>query len=152
MTAHRNTLTGVTLSTGSTRGALVTLAEPLSFWGGFDAVTGNVIDRRHPDMGRCLTGKIVRVTAARGSSSGSSVLAEAIRLGTAPLGFIIRERDAILLLAALVAAELYSKPCVIVQLEKSAYDALDTAETVSIHATRDAAAIEILENPMLRQK
>ena len=135
-------LHGIILSPGLTRGPLLTLAEPLSFWGGFDAATGKVIDRRHPDLGRCLTGAVVRMTAARGSSSGSSVLAEAIRLGTAPQGFIVRDRDAILVLAALVATELYAKPCVIVQLEKAGYDALEGASSVSLRAASGHATIE----------
>ena len=131
----------IALAEGMAEGPLVTLAEPLSFWGGFDAQSGKVIDRRHPDLGLCLTGVIVRMTAARGSSSGSSVLAEAIRLGTAPAGFIVRERDAILSLAALVALELYSKTCVIVQLDKAAYDALEGAGKVRLSASRDDVQI-----------
>jgi uncharacterized protein len=69
------------------------LDEPLSFWGGFDALTGRVIDRRHPQHGETLTGVALMMREARGSSSGSSVLAEAIRLGTAPAAIILRKRD-----------------------------------------------------------
>lgn len=136
---------GTTLAAGSARGPMITLAEPVSFWGGFDAATGKVIDRRHPDLGLCLTGAIVRMTAARGSSSGSSVLAEAIRLGTAPAGFIVRERDAILSLAALVAGELYGRHCVIVQLDGSDYDALDGTKSVDVRA--DTAGVTIVQMP-----
>ena len=132
---------GITLAEGTARGPIITLAEPVSFWGGFDAATGKVTDRRHPDLGLCLTGAIVRMTAARGSSSGSSVLAEAIRLGTAPAGFVVRERDAILSLAALVAAELYARHCVIVLLDKIAYDALESVPMATLHATRSGADI-----------
>jgi uncharacterized protein len=136
------TVHGFTLHPGMIATApLISLAEPLSFWGGFDAATGTVTDRRHPDLGRCLTGTIVRTTAARGSSSGSSVLAEAIRRGTAPAGFIVRERCAILLLAALVASELYGRPCVIVQLNKTDYDALEGDARVTLEAGPDHSKI-----------
>jgi uncharacterized protein len=146
MTAPRGKLiVGDALTRGRVTAPLISLAEPLSFWGGFDAATGKIIDHRHPDLGRCLSGAIVRMTAARGSSSGSSVLAEAIRTGTAPAGFIVRERDAILLLAALVADELYGKPCVIVQLDKSRYDALNEVGRVGLIADQGPqATIEIL--------
>ncbi len=127
-------LHGTTLHPGRVTAPLISLAEPLSFWGGFDARTGLVTDRRHPDLGQCLTSAIVRMSAARGSSSGSSVLAEAIRAGTAPAGFIVRERDAILLLAALVAHDLYAQPCVIVQLDKMAYEALEGVTLVALDA------------------
>jgi uncharacterized protein len=139
-------LTGLTLHAGTATAPLVLLAEPLSFWGGFDAATGLVTDKRHPDVGRCLTGAIVRMTAARGSSSGSSVLAEAIRRGTAPAGLLVRERDAILLLAALVAQDLYAKTCVIVQFDKTSYDAL---EGIS-HAAVDAHSAHAVVTPLQR--
>jgi uncharacterized protein len=138
-------LTGLTLHAGTVTAPLLSLAEPLSFWGGFDAATGLVTDRRHPDVGRCLTGTIVRMTAARGSSSGSSVLAEAIRRGTAPAGFLVRERDAILLLAALVAQDLYQQTCIIVQLDKAAYDALEG--TTSVHVSAGASGAVITSYP-----
>ncbi len=134
-------LTGLTLHAGHVTAPLISLAEPLSFWGGFDAATGKVIDHRHPNLGLCLSGAIVRMTAARGSSSGSSVLAEAIRLGTAPLGFLVRERDAILLLAALVAHDLYKRPCVIVQLDKSCYAALEGVTDVKVAADQAGATV-----------
>ncbi len=45
--------------------------------------------------------------AARGSSSSASVLAEAVRAGTAPAGIVLGESDLILAIGAAVAAELY---------------------------------------------
>ena len=137
-------VTGITLAPGIVRAPLITLAEPLSFWGGFDAATGRVMDQRHPDLGLCLTGAVVRMAAARGSSSGSSVLAEAIRLGTAPAGFIVRERDGILLLGALVAAELYGLYCSIVQLDKTGYDTLAGAARVALRANTASAVVETI--------
>lgn len=104
----------ITLVSGTARGDVFALGEPLSFWGGFDAVTGAVTDHRHPDRGASLSGRIVAVASARGSSSGASVLAEAIRLGTAPAAFVLSTRDAILTVGAQVAVELYGKACPIV--------------------------------------
>jgi uncharacterized protein len=141
-----STLVGLTLHAGTVTAPLISLAEPLSFWGGFDAATGLVTDRRHPGHGRCLTGAIVRMTAARGSSSGSSVLAEAIRRGTAPAGFLVRERDAILLLASLVAHDLYARPCVIVQLDKAAYDTLEGVIRVAVEADVSRAVVMALQH------
>jgi hypothetical protein len=96
------------------------LDEPLSFWGGFDAASGRVIDRRHPQLGATLSGKALMMSEARGSSSGSSVLAEAIRLGTAPAAILLRRRDAIIVTAALVARELYGKVCPVAVIEDDA--------------------------------
>lgn len=92
---------------------------PLSFWGGVDSATGQIIDGRHPQVGVSLTGKIVRMSRSRGSSSSSSVLAECIRLGTAPAAIVLQQPDPIILVGALVAAELYgaNMPVLLAQLQ-----------------------------------
>ena len=41
-------LSGTWLVEGVIDGEIIRLDEPLSFWGGFDAKTGRVIDRSHP--------------------------------------------------------------------------------------------------------
>jgi predicted aconitase with swiveling domain len=96
---------------GAATGQALVLDEPLSFWGGVDPHTGTVTDVHHPQHGVCMTGKVLVLPAARGSSSSSSVLAEAIRLGTGPAAILIAEPDEILVLGALVAAELYGTVC-----------------------------------------
>lgn len=96
-----------TLVAGSAEGAVLVMEEPLSFWGGIDPATGEVIDVHHPQRGVNVAGRILVLPAGRGSSSSSSVLAEAIRAGTAPAGIVLLEPDPILALGAIVARELY---------------------------------------------
>ena len=102
------------LTEGTAEGESVVLSTPLSFWGGFDVSTGRIIDRSHPSNGALLTGKIVVMPVGRGSSSGSSILAEAIRRGTAPAGLILSEPDPILTVGAIVAQKLYGRSIPIV--------------------------------------
>src|SRR3990170_243271 len=83
------------------------LTEPLSFWGGGDPNTGVIIDVRHPQSGEVVSGRVLIMPAGRGSSSSASVLAEMIRLGTAPSRVVLDQPDPILLLGAWVAKELY---------------------------------------------
>lgn len=94
---------------GAANGPLIFSREPLSFWGGVDSHTGEVIDRRHPLSGQILAGKVLVLPGSRGSSSGSGVLLEAIRNNTAPAAIITAEPDHILALAALLALELYGR-------------------------------------------
>src|SRR3972149_281073 len=75
--------------------------------GGADPAGGQVIDARHPERGASLAGRVVVMPAARGSSSSSSVLAEAVRAGYAPAGILLAEVDLILAVGAAVAEELY---------------------------------------------
>ena len=96
---------------GEAEGALAVWPAPLSFWGGFDAASGRVIDRTHPAFGACVAGRLLEMPAGRGSSSASSVLAEAIRRGTAPAAIILARVDPILVVGALVAQRLYGISC-----------------------------------------
>lgn len=99
------------LLAGRAVGDVTVLEEPLSLWGGFDVETGQIIDQNHPQLGTILSGRIVAMAHGRGSSSSSSVLAEALRQGTAPAGFILGEPDPILVIGALVAGRLYGASC-----------------------------------------
>jgi len=88
-------------------GRALVLDEGLSLWGGMDPATGELIDAHHPPRGANLAGRVVVMPSGRGSSSSASVLAEAVRAGTAPAAILLREPDLILSIGAAVAAELY---------------------------------------------
>ena len=98
---------GRTLVAGTAEGPALVLDEPLSLWGGLDPETGEIVDVRHPQRGANVTGRVLVMPSGRGSSSSSSVLAEAIRAGTAPAAIVLGEADPILPLGAIVARELY---------------------------------------------
>jgi predicted aconitase with swiveling domain len=90
---------------------LMLLEAPLSLWGGLDPSDGRIIDHRHPQSGRSVAGLLVVLPAVRGSSSSSSVLAEALRVGVGPAGIILGAPDGILVAGSLVARELYDVVC-----------------------------------------
>jgi predicted aconitase with swiveling domain len=100
-------VSGRGIAPGHARGPALVLDDALSLWGGLDPGTGRVIEPRHPQRGASVTGRILVMPAARGSSSSASVLAEAIRAGTGPAGILIGEPDLILAIGAAVAEELY---------------------------------------------
>ena len=134
------TLVGRSLVAGTAEGPTVVLEEPLSFWGGVDPQTGLVIDGHHPQHGVNLAGSVLLLPAGRGSSSSSSVLAEAIRAGTAPVAIVLSEPDPILALGAIVARELYGSVVPIVALEPAAFAAAARAPDLRI----DGGAVEPL--------
>lgn len=88
-------------------GRALVLVEGLSLWGGMDPATGEVIDSHHPQRGTRLTGRVVVMPSGRGSSSSASILAEAVRAGTAPAAIVLDEPDLILAIGSAVAEELY---------------------------------------------
>jgi hypothetical protein len=134
-------LTVRTLVPGVAAGAALVLVEPLSFWGGVDVESGVIIDQRHPQVGVSLTGRILVMHCGRGSSSSSSVLAEAIRNGTAPAGIILQEPDLIVALGACVAATLYGIDCPVVAVTPEEYAALIDGAHYHVEAAEDGCVI-----------
>ncbi len=120
---------GETIAVGAARGQLLHLREPLSFYGGLDLETGSVMDRRHPQLGVRLADRVLLMAIGRGSSSGSSVLAEAIRRGIAPAAIIMRVRDPIIAVGVLVAAELYRRELPVLLVD-------DDGQLVATHCRR----------------
>ena len=100
------------------------LTEALSLWGGMDPATGEVIDAHHPQRGVSLAGRVVVMPSGRGSSSSASVLAEAVRAGTAPAAIVLAEPDLIIAIGAAVAEELYGRRVPIVVLPKDEHAAI----------------------------
>jgi predicted aconitase with swiveling domain len=123
---------GRALVDGAATGRAVVLDEPLSLWGGVDPESGRVIDRRHPQMGIELAARVLVMPSGRGSSSSSSVLAEAVRRGTAPAAIVLREPDGIIVLGALVARELYGMSIPVVVLTPDDYGRIATGDDVTI--------------------
>jgi predicted aconitase with swiveling domain len=127
-----------TLVPGTGRGEALVLEQPLSFWGGVDPATGEVVDVRHPQRGANVAGRVLVMPSGRGSSSSSSVLAESVRAGTAPAAIVLAEPDPILALGAIVARELYGRTVPIVV---SSGPSVRAGEVVSILAEATGATI-----------
>jgi len=132
---------------GDAEGAALALATPLSFWGGVEAGSGRIVDASQPQCGASLAGRILVMPGGRGSSSSSSVLAEAIRLETAPRGIILASPDPILTVGAIVARSLYDLSCPIVVCS---IEGIASGDRLVIRARADGEAeVEIEQAPLL---
>ena len=103
MTVHQ---ADVLVPGGPARGPALVLQAPISFWGGVDPGSGQIIDVRHPDRGRSVTGRVLFLPGTIGSSSASAVLMELVRAELAPAALVLHQPDAILLLGLVVAREM----------------------------------------------
>ncbi len=121
-----------TLVPGEAHGPAMVLDEPLSFWGGLDAETGLIIDKRHPQAGQCISGKILVMSSGRGSSSAASVLAEAIHRGMGPGALVMRESDEIIVLGAIVAELLYGVTTPVVLVSAATMADIAIGETIHL--------------------
>ena len=126
------TLRGRVLAPGTASAEAIVLDQPLSLWGGLDPATGEVIEPRHPQRGASVTGRVLVMAEGRGSSSSSSVLAEAARAGVAPAAILLGTPDLILAVGAAVADELYRVQIPILVLDVTDLAQFRTGDRVTI--------------------
>lgn len=94
------------LCQGQSCGEVLRLDAPISFWGGIDHHSGKVTLAGHPQLGACVTGKILVLPKLIGSSSSSAILLELLYNGRAPDALILGHSDAILPVGVVVAAQM----------------------------------------------
>ncbi|HKY55428.1 MAG TPA: DUF126 domain-containing protein [Anaerolineales bacterium] len=126
-------IVGRPVISGAAKGIALVSSEPLSFWGGYDWKSGEITDRRHSLSGSNAKGRILIIPFARGSSTTTAVLLEAIRTGTAPTGIITTRTDFFFALASVVADELYTKPLPLVAISEDDFAHLQTGDQIEIH-------------------
>ena len=117
-------LNGRSLVAGAAQGALLFADVGLSFWGGVDPYSGEIIDRHHPLSGEYLAGRVLAIPSGRGSCTGSSVLMELISNGHAPAALVLAEPDEILTLGVLVAQTIFERSLPVLCIGREAFDGL----------------------------
>jgi hypothetical protein len=95
------------LNPGVAGAQAMVLDEALSFWGGFDAQTGIIVDQHHPQKGSCVAGRFLVLPESRGSAGTPAGIAESIRRGVGPAAIALGKADVNVAVGAMVAAALY---------------------------------------------
>ncbi len=120
------------LHEGEAEGPLLVLDEPLSFWGGFDAQTGQVIDQHHPQAGAMAGGTLLALPETRGSAGTPAGVAEAIRNGSGPLAIITAKKDFNLVAGVMTARRLYDICVPVVEIARADLASLRTGQMARI--------------------
>ena len=131
----KSSLAGRSLVDGAAFGPLLHADVGLSFWGGVDPCSGEVIDRHHPLSGQCLAGRVLAIPSGRGSCTGSSVLMELISNGHAPAALVLAQADEILTLGVLVAQLLFGRSLPVLCIGEEAFAALGGKEFARVDGT-----------------
>lgn len=126
---------------GQATGETLIAHEPLSFWGGYDYHTGEIIDRRHPLSGQIAAGRVLAVPFTRGSSTTSAVLLEAVRAGTAPVALLTTGVDTFFALASIVADVMYGLPIPVFALSPDDFASLQTGDWLRIAETGEIEVV-----------
>src|SRR5256885_9597713 len=111
---------------GTAEGEALVTNEALSFWGGYDFHTGEIIDQHHPLAGVRAAGRILVVPFSKGSSTTTAVLLEAVRAGTAPAAILTTGVDSFFALASIVADVTDAESFPVIALEPAEFALLQT--------------------------
>ncbi len=125
-------IAGRAVVAGEAEGDALVTSESLSFWGGYDFKTGEIIDAHHPLAGVRAGGRILAVPFSKGSSTTTAVLLEAVRAGTAPAAILTTGVDSFFALASIVADIMYGKSFPVVALEPADFASLESGERLII--------------------
>lgn len=139
-----NVIQGRVLVAGEAAGLALWSDEPLSFWGGYDQNTGEIIDRRHPLSGKVGSNRVIAIPHTRGSSTTTAVLLESVRQGKAPAAIITTGVAAFLALASIVADELYGRNFPVVMIAEEEFGRIESGQWISINGD---GVIEIAPGP-----
>lgn len=129
---NENVAVGQVLYPGAAEGPLLKLSAPMSFWGGVDPTSGEIILGSHPERGRNIGGTVLALADPIGSSSSSYVLLELIHKGCAPAALLLGQPDAILIVGCLVAREMGYRVPPVLHVDREALNALPVGHGVVV--------------------
>jgi predicted aconitase with swiveling domain len=96
-------LKGRIIYKGKAKGEALVTEMPISFYGGVDPNTGEVIEKGHQLNGQSVSGKILVFPQGKGSTVGSYTLYRMKKNGTAPVGMVNRECETIVAVGAIIS-------------------------------------------------
>jgi len=91
------------ISRGKGAGEALLSTEPISFLGGIDPKTGDVIEKGHPLEGKNIAGKVLVFPNGKGSTVGSYVMLQLAKNGKAPAAIINSSAEPIIAVGAIIS-------------------------------------------------
>ncbi len=101
-------LKGRTISRGVAEAEALVTTQPISFYGGVDPSTSEIIEKGHELQGKKVKGKILVFPNGKGSTVGSYTLYRMKKAGNAPAGIVNKECETVVAVGAIIS----EIPCV----------------------------------------
>jgi predicted aconitase with swiveling domain len=101
-------LKGRTISRGTTEAEALTTTQPISFYGGVDPETSEILEKGHELQGKQIKGKVLVFPTGKGSTVGSYTLYRLKKGGGAPAAIVNRECETVVAVGAIIS----EIPCV----------------------------------------
>ena len=88
---------------GKGKGELIVSSEPISFLGGVNPETGEIIDPNHELKGERIKDKVLFIPGGKGSTVGSYVIFQMMKNNTAPKAIICLSAEPIIATGAIMS-------------------------------------------------
>ena len=127
------TYKGRTISKGAARGEALVTSMGISFFGGVDPHTGEVVEKDHELEGKSIAGKILAFPSGKGSTVGSYTLYQLKHNGKAPAAILNTECETITAVGCIIA----EIPCI----DQIPIEKLETGQTVEVDGEKGTVRI-----------
>ena len=91
------------IAKGKGKGELIVSGEPISFLGGVNPETGEIIDPNHELKGEIIKDKVLFILGGKGSTVGSYVIFQMMKNNTAPKAIICLSAEPIIATGAIMS-------------------------------------------------
>ena len=138
---------GTCIMPGNGRGRILATSQPISFWGCVDPMTGLISDKRHDLYGQSISGKVLVFPFGKGSSTGSLMMLELLRLNLAPAGIINIRTEPLLATGPVVGKHFYGKTFPIVNIAAGDFTSLKTGLHAEITSDKSGSRVRVSTSP-----
>lgn len=128
------TLKGRKICAGKASGEAIVSKMGISFYGGVDPDTGNVVEKGHDLEGKSISGKVLVFPQGKGSTVGSYTMYRLKKNGKAPAAIINKECETIVAVGAIIS----EIPCI----DKIEIEKIKPGSTVEVDAEKATVKIE----------
>lgn len=127
-------LQGRRIYKGMAEGETLVTRVDISFYGGVDPETGEVVEKDHPLEGKSVSGKVLVMPSGKGSTVGSYVLYALKKADKAPIAIINKETDPVIAVGSIISE--------IPTVDKIDIDKIEAGRKVKVDADRGIIMVE----------
>ncbi|KAL4813767.1 hypothetical protein BDW67DRAFT_102275 [Aspergillus spinulosporus] len=117
---------------GAATGEILYSKVPLSFWGGVEQTTGDIIDHHHPLFGENIKDRVLVLPSTRGSCSGSLVLIELLTNRVAPAALVFRDNEEIVTTGVIVAQTLLGLSIPVYRVSQAQFEDIQSHKHIAV--------------------
>jgi hypothetical protein len=118
---------------GKATGEVLMSTSNISFFGGCDPKSGEIVEKGHPLEGKSVAGKILVFPTGKGSTVGSYVLYALSKAGKAPLAIVNESTDPVIAVGCIIGE--------IPAVDRIDIGKLRTGQRVEVDATKGVISI-----------